>query len=291
MQPWPLHEAVKPVASRVETSVESVVVDCHVHFYDFYDETRFFESAAHNLQRGAAQLGITGACSGCLVLTESWTNDHFERFSRRADQGPGRTPWMLRSTAERTSLIACHEDGRQLALIAGRQVATAERLEVLALASSEAPEDGFPIRDVLRKTAETGTLAVLPWGFGKWWFRRGQLLRRLLEERDSLFLADSGCRLRYSGYPRILRLAEAGSHFVLAGSDPLPIAGHEARAGSYGFEVEGPLDWRAPAAWLAGRLRNLASSPRVFGELQRLGTFWRSQLAMQIRRQPAGRGR
>ncbi len=279
------------MASRVETSVESVVVDCHVHFYDFYDETRFFESAAQNLQRGAAQLGITGVCSGCLVLTESRANHHFERFSRRVDQGAAGTPWMLRSTTEAKSLIACHEDGRRLALIAGRQIATAEGLEVLTLASSEALEDGLPIREVLRQAADEEIMTVLPWGFGKWWFGRGQLLRRLLEERDSLFLADSGCRLRYSGYPRILRLAEARSHIVLAGSDPLPIAGHEARAGSYGFEVEGPLDWRAPAAWLVGRLRNLASSPRVFGELQRLGTFWRSQLAMQIRRQPSGRGR
>ncbi len=178
-----------------------------------------------------------------------------------------------------------------MALIAGRQIATAEGVEVLTLASSEAFEDGLPVRDVLARAAAAGTLAVLPWGFGKWWFGRGRLLGRLLEERERLWLADSGCRLRHSRYPSVLRLAEAGSHLVLAGSDPFPMEGQEARAGSYGFELAGPLDWRAPAAWLVARLRELRSSPRVFGELQRFGPFWRSQFAMQVRKRPRRRSR
>lgn len=279
------------MGTGVGTSLESVLVDGHVHFYDVYDETRFFEAAVSNLQHGAAQLGIGGSCSGCLALTESSGNSHFDRFARRADQRAERGPWSFRSTAEPHSLIAYHEDGRRLALIAGRQTATAEGVEVLTLASSQAIEDGLPVRDVLARAAADGTLAVLPWGFGKWWFGRGRLLKRLLEERERLLLADSGCRLRGSRYPSILRLAETGSHFVLAGSDPFPIEGHEARAGSYGFELAGPLDWRAPAAWLVARLRELRSSPRVFGELQRLGPFWRSQLGMQVRKQPLRRSR
>ncbi len=258
---------------------DSVLVDCHVHLHDVFDATRFLDSAAENFRRGAAQLRLAGTGVGCLVMTESSTRHPFEGFQSRGGRGTG--PWTFSSTSEGDSLAARRDDAFELVLIAGRQVETAEGLEVLTFPSSRPFPDRPPIRDVLASAADEGRLAVIPWGFGKWWFARGRLLRRLLEEREEVLLADSGCRLRGAPSPRLMRRAEASGHFVLTGSDPLPLAGHETRAGSYGFELPGPFDGRAPTQWLTARLGQLTDNPRVFGERPGVGTFCWTQIRMQ----------
>ncbi len=260
-------------------STDSVLVDCHVHFHDIFDEARFLDSAAENIRRGAARLRLASAGVGCLVMTESSPRHPFEPF--RGRRGRGTAPWTVNPTSEGDSLVARRDDAPELMLIAGRQVETAEGLEVLTFPSSRPVPDRPPIRDVLARAADEGHLTVIPWGFGKWWLGRGRLLERLLEEHQELLLADSGCRLRGAPSPRLFGRAEASDHFVLAGSDPLPLAGHETRAGSYGFELPGPFDRGAPTAWLTSRLRELTESPRVFGERPGVGTFCWTQVRMQ----------
>lgn len=53
--------------------------------------------------------------------------------------------------------------------MAGRQIVTAEKLEVLALGTDLDIDDGRPIREVLSLVTENGGLPVIPWGAGKWW--------------------------------------------------------------------------------------------------------------------------
>lgn len=291
MHPAASVELVNATPPRTGAPPETVLVDCHTHFHGLYDDVRFLDSAARNLQRGAAQLGANGSSPGCLVMTESTGSADFSHFSRIAAGGGRRPPWTFRPTEEDTSLIACHEDGRRLALIAGRQIATAEGLEVLTMPSSLGPEDGLPVRDVIRKAAAERALAVIPWGFGKWWLGRRRALLGLLEDQDDFLLADSGCRLRGSLQPGLLAVAAAKSLPILAGSDPLPLPGHETRAGSYGCAVEGPLDWDEPASWLLMRLTTLTTSPPRFGQLQRLGPFFWSQLRMQVKKRSSGHPR
>ncbi len=270
-------------------SPDSVLVDCHVHFHDIFDEPRFFDAAAANFRRGAAQLGRRGATSGCLVMTEGSTRHPLERFRGGGDRRSG--TWTFRSTDEADSLTACRDDAPELALIAGRQIVTAEGLEVLTFPSSRPAPEHLPVREVLTRAAGEGQTAVIPWGFGKWWLARGRLVERLLEEHAALRLADSGCRLRGAPRPGLMRRAAASERFVLAGSDPLPLAGQEARVGSYGFELPGPLDRKAPAAWLTARLRELDTSPRVFGQRPGAATFLRTQVRMQAHKRRSGAAR
>ena len=69
---------------------------------------------------------------------------------------------------------------------------------------------------------------------------------------------------------------------VIAGSDPLPLAGEIERPGSFGCLLEGPFSVNRPAAALRDLLAE--STPRPFGLGRSLPSFVRSQLAMQLRK-------
>ena len=135
-----------------------------------------------------------------------------------------------------------------------------------------------------------GGLAVLPWGFGKWWGRRGRVLDRFLETADPgrVFLGDNGGRFAGAGEPRQFALARRRSIPILPGSDPLPLAGDAHRVGSYGFVLDGPLDSTRPAAALKARLLALRDQPRGYGRLQPLWHFLANQLGMQWRKRTTG---
>lgn len=175
--------------------------------------------------------------------------------------------------------------GERLLVVAGRQVRTREGLEMLGLATTEEFPDGLSFEDALARVRWSGAVPVLPWGFGKWWFYRGGLIEALLRRPEPkwIFLGDNGGRPAVGGTPRLLREARRRGIPVLPGSDPLPLAGHEARAGSYGFLVREGVDEQQPAAALRQWLRGLAVQPPTFGGCQRLTQFCRDQIHLRLR--------
>ena len=72
--------------------------------------------------------------------------------------------------------------GQTLYVIAGRQIITRERLEVLALCTAKEFADGEEVETVLDKVRRAGGLPVLPWGAGKWWGTRGRIVTELLRK-------------------------------------------------------------------------------------------------------------
>jgi hypothetical protein len=265
-----------------------VLVDGHVHFHDAYDVDRFFDAALANFAAGARDLGLGSGAPGFLMLTESARDDRFGAWA----VGQGGHAWQLEPTAEQRTLLARREDGASLFVVAGCQVQSAEGVELLALATLHRPADGLPIVEVLGQLRGTDAIPVVPWGFGKWWRRRGRLVQQLVqgEHGERLFLADTAGRPRLSLYPPLLRAARERARPVLAGSDPLPFRHDEGRAGSFGFELRLDLDPQAPAAGITAALRSLRGSPRRFGRLERFGAFCRNQVGMQWRKRgPGGR--
>ena len=75
---------------------------------------------------------------------------------------------------EAESLTASSKSGQDLSIVAGRQIVTAENLEILALGFDAGLDDGLPIDEVILAVQAAGALCVLPWGFGKWTGKRGQ---------------------------------------------------------------------------------------------------------------------
>ena len=262
-----------------------VLVDAHVHLYGDYDLGAFLAGARANFHAAAEGLGLPRETPACLLLAEVGGR----RWFAEARRGPGMARgWRLEPTAEPESLVARPPgtDG-ELVVVAGRQIATADGVEVLALAADVEIPDGLPLAETIALAREAGAVTVLPWGFGKWWLARGRAVRAALPPgRDglgTLFVGDNGNRPAALA-PRLFAEAERRGIPLLPGSDPLPLPGHAGRAGSHGLVLEGPFDERRPAASLRALLAAAPVRPRRWGRPASLRRFVADQLALRRRR-------
>lgn len=295
------------------------LVDIHVHFHPGFDELRFFRSAIANFSLAARALDIGGPWTAVMVLADGSGSRAFQSFRERVGQvrtGPlafeatdeagsvavrisGQEHQLIRKPGEsgrngppcRSQGMIVRdgpqaiEDGGQVVMVGGSQIQTAEGLEILALPALSSVPEGLPLEDTITRTVAMGAVAILPWGFGKWTFRRGALVSRVLEERRpwDFLLADTGHRPAWAPNPRLLRLGEAASMPVLAGSDPLPLPGEERRPGSCCFSLHAPGMDRTPAHTLRQALLELDKSPKRFAQPRSLGRFLLTQGAMQVK--------
>jgi hypothetical protein len=264
-----------------------VLVDAHVHFYPCYDRDRFLDAALLNFRSGARELGLPAGTPGCLLLSEARSERWFERLAEEAGDRT-RGAWAVDLSADPEVLVARsrREPRDRIFLVAGRQIAVREGIEVLALATAERLGDGLPLADTLGWVGESGAIAVLPWGFGKWSLSRGELVRRALSHcgRHPLFLGDSALRPRLAPRPRLFDVAEEKRIHILPGSDPLPFPSHADRAGSYGFVLADPWNEAEPARSLRRLLAGQLRQPRIYGRREGLLGFARAQWAMQARK-------
>ena len=261
-------------------------VDTHVHLHPCFADGRFFSSAADSFERAARRLG-SPRISGVLCFTESAGANEFVRLRGLAGASP-RNGWSLESTLEEDSLVARRGDAT-LVLIAGRQIVACERLEVLALATDAVPEDHRGLGGTIETVAALGGISVIPWGFGKWWFRRGQILRELLRAAPTgLFFADNGGRAGILREPRLMAAARSAGVWVLAGSDPLSYPDQIPRVGSFGVVLDGDLSLEKPAADLRGILHCLTEDPARFGGFAGLRSFTRTQARVHLRSRSDG---
>jgi len=266
-----------------------LLVDAHVHFHDCFDAESFFDHSARNIRRAALTLAAAKTWLGVLMLSEIQGVDHFARFLDSSYDPPSLARWHLSPTEEPSSLIA-RRDTARLLVIAGRQIATADGLEVLALGTRRRFADGEGFLTTLRAVVESEALPVVPWGFGKWWFGRGLLVERAMDEMgcSAFFLGDSGRRPSIARYPGPLALARARGMPILPGSDPFPLQGHASGCGRYGLVLEGGSEFDVrPAEALKARIRRLRTQPRVFGGPIGALEFLSDQARLRLRRRRA----
>jgi len=266
-----------------------ILVDAHVHIYDCFDLEAFLDSALENFKAEAARCGQEDAFTAVLLLTETAKENWFQCLAGYAggESGTGTRSignWTFHRTNENCSLYAQSENSQGLFLIAGRQIVTAEDLEVLALMTDRQFEDGRPLEEVIQAVKETSAIPVIPWGFGKWMGPRGVFLRNLLEtaKDPGAFLGDNGNRPSF--WPRLshFRLAKTKGIRVLPGTDPLPFSSECRRAGSFGFSVNGSISSGYPARDLKQILMDATARFQAYGHLEHPWRFFRNQLAMQI---------
>ena len=252
-----------------------IVADTHAHLYACFDPGRALAGALARMRA----LGGPGAATA-LCLVERAGQDWFGRLEDKGapglDVAPGPEPGTL---ALRSA------DGGEAWLLAGRQVVTAENLEVLALGLQGPCPDGPPARDVIARIRDEGAVAVLPFGVGKWFFGRGRVVRALLDDPGGFLLGDSTQRPRGWSEPRLMAEGRRRGFGVVAGSDPLPLRGEERFLGAYATRFDAPFDRDRPATCLR-RVLGDASLPRVHvgsrpGPATALRRQWR------LRREPA----
>jgi hypothetical protein len=246
----------------VHCNFERLLIDGHVHFHECYDEARFLAAACGNLSRQGA--GGTPT----LLLAEIAGQQIFARWRR------GVAAWPVTIMDEPFSLLL----GHKLLVIAGRQIVTAERIEVLAVACIENIKNGLALDATIAAVRDAGARPVLPWGVGKWSGKRGRFVANAAA-RHSLLLGDNAGRPH--GWPRPALFQE---HVVLAGTDPLRLRSEEERVGTYGFVLEGHFDSDRPAAGIVDALQSLKQSPPSFGRRVGPFDFLRQQLGVRLAR-------
>jgi hypothetical protein len=274
---------------RGETGSDvSVLIDAHVHLHDCFVPATFLDSAQRNFDQAARRLGWSYDL-GVLMFTESQGVDWFGRLaglsSARAD-GSGLGSWSIEATSDPCALIARSGNSRLL-IVAGRQVVAREGLEVLLLGTRELVQDGRALADILADGARHRAIRVIPWGVGKWLFRRGRLVSEIVAAEQAgsgFFLGDGAGRPFFWPAPGQFRAAAQRGIRVLRGTDPLPFPEQVGRAGSYGFRLQGTIDFLRPAEGIKSALRDPVSRLTPFGRLERAIPFVRDQIAMQRRK-------
>ncbi len=256
----------------------TVVVDTHVHMYPCFDAGALLGHALGNLRRALA--GEEGDCA--MVLAATPRMDGWGELAAAADRGRGVDGWHIARGGEEGVLWARGEGPDRLLVVSGVQVVSAEGLEVLLLGSIPPSLAGRPLADIARAAAAAGSMAAVPWGFGKWVGRRGRVLEDLVAsaDRPPMALADSSGRPP-GPLPRILRRARAEGLTVLSGSDPLPLPGQESRAGSAGVRLAGRLPEQAPGRGLLAMLREGAVEG-TFGSPRPVLRFLGEQIRLRV---------
>lgn len=233
--------------------LSQLVIDGHVHIYPRYDWPAALAALVSNLSAAGTTeslpIGLLAESRSCRFYQEATGNPSaFRQGSLRLEVGPDAGSLAIRK-------------GEQLAgyLIAGRQIVTAEKLEVLALGVDVTIAAGQPVGETLDGIREQGAVPVLSWSPGKWFFARGKLVRNLIESRPagSFLIGDTGLRPSFWPMPVLMRLASQRGFKIIGGSDPLPLPREEFELGSYGFSVTTRFDTGEPAT----SLRRILSSP------------------------------
>jgi hypothetical protein len=267
----------------------AVLIDTHVHIHGCFPLAGFFDAAHANFERAARiQPGSRKTSHdgfiGVLMLTETARADCFKRLSARADgEDSGLGEWRLRQTEE-TGSVTAERHGQCLYIIAGRQIVTAESLEVLALGCEDFVPAGEPVRWVIDRVRSAGAIAVIPWGFGKWWGGRGKVVSGLLKDHERLgfFLGDNGGRTAFLGRPAHFEDARRDGIAILPGTDPLPFPAECGRAGSFGLVMHQPIDPARPAAEIKRLLTSTPLGMKPYGRLETPLRFIHNQIAMQF---------
>jgi len=223
-----------------------VVADTHLHLYPCYDSAAFFDRLRRNL------LGYRADARAAL-LAERFDCDAFgELEAGRLRTGSA----SVRETGESGALLV-RWNGDGVFLFAGRQIVTAERIEVLAAVTASRIADGAPAAETVQAVIDGGGVPIVSWAPGKWFGRRGAIVAALLDRFSpgQLLLGDSTLRPTVWPTPRLMRAARRRGFPVVAGSDPLPFRGEERFAGAYASRIEGAFDPNRPVSSMRQLLR------------------------------------
>jgi len=268
-----------------------IFADAHVHIHDCFDLEKILDAAYSNFQAEADRLGHSDKFTRILLLTETEKDCWFNRLSKISD---GNTThrcrvtkkWEFHRTGENVSLSAI-SGHKSLIIIAGRQVETAEGLEVLALSTTGSFTFGIPIIDLVKEVKKQDAIPVIPWGFGKWLGRRGKALINVMKtHKDSkIFLGDNSGRPSFLPFPHHFKVAKRNGIHILPGSDPLPFATEYDRVGRFGFILEEKISKSYPAKSLKQILMKSRLKIQPYGDFENPFRFLRNQLKMQIKKQ------
>jgi hypothetical protein len=249
---------VPAVETWYDNPVPELIVDTHAHLYPSYDLRGALESATGRLlsfkRSPDDRLAIClTERFDCHVFTELRDGAH------RAAIGE----IVVTPTTEPNRLLLRFDGGVELSVIGGRQIVTADRIEVLAIGHPEPIPDRLPSTETIDRVLSGGGLPVLCWAPGKWGFSRGRVIADLFSRYEGRIAAGLSTLLASGApEPRIVREVRGRGVPVLFGSDPLPLVGEERYLASYATRVSNEL----PADRLSAAFVELARTAELRAE-------------------------
>ena len=224
---------------------------------------------------------------GALLLTQAASEEVFEWLRDQSRVGA----WSVERIESEPQSLHLKRQDEEMLVVCGRQIATQQGLEVLALGTDQKFADGLGLENTLAEVRKSGALPVLPWGFGKWFGRRGRRVRDVLAGRVSepLWVGDSGGRLRGLRRPKLLDEAESRAIRVLPGTDPFPFKRDYRRVGGFGCLVAVTYDRSRPWQSIVERLGEMRTSPQPYGRATGWFDFGVKQFWIQVHMRLPGR--
>lgn len=253
-------------------------IDGHAHWHDSLSLITFLDKARLNFRHtGSLFLSADANLQAFLCLADFVRADGWKRLKNLGPHSKN-GPWTLTACDEQ-AMLATHKAGDRLWVIAGRQIVTAEKIEVMALGTVETVSNGLSLHESLYLLKKLDALPVLPWGVGKWWGKRGRIVREVMQQSQVL-LGDNGGR-PWCWRPNLLSHAHRLGISVLPGSDPLPTENDRVRNGAFGVVVKGTLSPTSPTDWLKKKLTAQPFDSPTFGGPLDLCQFITNQLALR----------
>lgn len=259
---------------------DTYFIDGHAHWHDSLSLTTFLDKAQQNFRlNGGLFLSPKNNLQAFLCLADFAGANGWKRLEELRPHSEN-GPWTI-TTCDEQAMLATHKAGDRLWLIAGRQIVTEERIEIMALGTFKTLENGLSMDESLSLLKNHGALPVLPWGVGKWWGKRGKVVKDIMQQ-PQILLGDNGGRPR-CWRPSLLSHARRLGIPVLPGSDPLPIDSDRERNGAFGVVVKGTPSPAAPTAWLKEKITAHPFDFPTFGGPLGLSQFISRQLALRKR--------
>lgn len=259
-----------------------ILADTHVHAHPCFDIQAFLDAALTRMQ---PQDRHTDPIDRVLCLTEAAGQHVFRDWTSRQDRIIAGS-WRVCAVADSCSLRIQRDSEASLRIVAGRQIVTTERLEILCLGhDADIPDRVHPLAELTAMILKIGGLPVLPWGFGKWTGARGRAVKAFLEQAsvpDGFCLGDNANRPRLWPEPELFRIARKKNVAILPGSDPLPLASACADVGRYGLRLNGSLPDATPWSHLRSRLANPDTGCLPYGRRESLMRFIWNQTRLRL---------
>lgn len=252
-------------------SISTLAIDGHVHIYDQYDWADAVRSLVGNLTLAAPQQKVIPIG----LLTESKAHRFFNSVVESGAPMIVKGPVQVEPGPDADSLVIREAGIIKGYLIAGRQLVTAEKLEILALGRNVTIPDGLPLHDALKQVSAAGAIPALSWSPGKWFFGRGKMVNSAITTSvpGSFLIGDIGLRPALWPIPGLMKRARQLGFKIMDGSDALPLPGEERWIGRTGFQVTGAFNPATPAASVRALLADPASAFTPIGQHSSLYAF------------------
>ena len=241
-----------------------LVFDPHVHIYPCYNLGRFFNATLGNLGRASRRLFPKHDVVFALCLTERRDCFYFDKLASGELTAPGFTITTLN---EKNVVLVKSDSGRDFFLFAGRQIVTAERLEILSLLSNVYHKDGKDMPSTIKDIQTNGGVPILNWAPGKWMFKRKKIVAALFNTMSpgELVIGDTSLRPQSLPMTGLMKKFKDRRFQFIYGSDPLPFPEEETRAGTYISYFANGFNEQFPEASLRTLLTQTVTAVSPYG--------------------------